>query len=141
MILMAMPRSQKYENSVEMYLKGMSISEIADFYSITRQATWKILQRRGCHFRDKLHFKENNHFYRGTTANDHAQNIMEKAIKRGIITRKTHCETCGFNGFMKDGRTAIQAHHPDYNRPLDVMWLCQNCHHKWHKENNAIARL
>jgi hypothetical protein len=26
------------------------------------------------------------------------------------------------------------AHHEDYDRPLDVMWLCQPCHKQRHKE-------
>jgi hypothetical protein len=59
---------------------------------------------------------------------------------KGIVERKTYCEQCGNRGRFKDGRNAIQAHHPDYNDPLRVMWLCQKCHHEWHKNFKAIER-
>lgn len=135
---MPMPRSKKYQESVSMYQRGMSIQELAEFYGITRQATWKILKRRGCKFRDNKRFKSENHFYRGTTASDKSQNMLEYAIRKGIVSRKEYCERCGFGGSMKDGRTAIQAHHKDYNKPLEAEWLCQKCHHKWHKKNKSI---
>jgi len=36
-------------------------------------------------------------------------------------------------------RTAwfIQAHHPDYSKPLEVIYLCVYCHHKLHVEMGA----
>ena len=36
------------------------------------------------------------------------------------------CERCG------DDKS--QAHHEDYSKPLDVMWLCSQCHADRHKE-------
>lgn len=112
---------------------GASIQELADFYGITRQAMWKILKVRGAKFRDNLRYGKDNHFWRGTKASDKAQNILEQAIEDGNIKRETICETCGDSGTFKDGRSKIQAHHPDYGRPLEVMWLCQKCHHEIHK--------
>ena len=50
----------------------------------------------------------------------------------------SRCEHCEASYRFKGGRRAIQAHHPDYNKPLDVVWLCQKCHHEWHKDNRAI---
>lgn len=34
--------------------------------------------------------------------------------------------------------TGIQCHHPDYNKPYEVMWLCGSCHMQWHGKNKAI---
>ena len=130
-----------YDEAVSLYEKGMSIQDVANFYEITRQAMWMILKRRGCEFRSQKKTGEENHFYRGgSIADDRAQNILEKAVERGVVVRKSQCEKCGSTEVFKDGRTAIQAHHTDYNKPLDVMWLCQKCHHEWHKENQAIER-
>ena len=42
-----------------------------------------------------------------------------KAIKSGRLKRQS-CEVCG------EKRT--QAHHEDYRKPLEVRWLCVNCH-------------
>ena len=129
--------SKDYDQAVDMYNAGMSIEEVADYYQVSRQSMWKCLQRRGVTFRDNKKYGEDNHFYRGSKADDHAQNILEKAIEKGLVVRKTKCETCGYEGEFANGRTAIQAHHHDYNRPLDVTWLCQKCHHEWHKNLKA----
>lgn len=126
-----------YDAAVDMYEIGMSVEQIADYYGVTRQSMWKCLQRRDVKFRDNKRYGTENHFYRGTAADRHAQNVLEEAIEKGRIERKYICECCGASYTFADGRTAIQAHHCDYNKPLDVMWLCQKCHHEWHKTHKA----
>jgi hypothetical protein len=48
-----------------------------------------------------------------------AHNIVRRAIKNGNLKRLP-CEVCG--------NTLSQAHHNDYNKPLDVIWLCRPHH-------------
>lgn len=139
-VTMGQKRNPKYDEAVNLYNKGLSIQDCADFFGITRQAMHKILKRRGVNFRPNLRFGDENHFFRNgkKTACDRSQNLLEKALEKGIVKRKTHCEICNDTGEFKDGRTKIQAHHDDYNKPLEVRWLCQKCHHNWHKEHKAI---
>lgn len=139
---MGQPRSTKYDNAVSLYESGMSIQECAEFHEISRQALHKILQRRGCVFRSNLAFGEDNHFHRGCledkTKKKRVQHLVEKAIKQGIIINPNKCQLCNEENIFKDGRSGIQAHHCDYDKPLDIMWLCQMCHHKWHKTNKPL---
>ena len=51
------------------------------------------------------------------------------AIKAGRLVRGA-CEVCG------DPNT--HAHHDDYNKPLDVRWLCPPHHQEWHNEKTPI---
>lgn len=46
------------------------------------------------------------------------------AIRNGSVTRKP-CEVCMSNN--------SEAHHPDYEKPLDVIWLCRIHHKAEHK--------
>jgi len=34
------------------------------------------------------------------------------------------------------GNTNVEAHHEDYSKPLEVVWLCRSCHMKRHVQNN-----
>ena len=127
--------------SIKQYRAGMSLQDLAHLYSVTRQGIWGLLTARGVKFRPQRRTGKDNHFFRGgIRADGRAQNILEKAVKRGKILNPGKCQICDGTGNFADGRTAIQAHHPDYNKPLDVMWLCQPCHHEWHKQNKPIAR-
>lgn len=135
-------KDRKYDYAVSLYESGLSIQYAADYYGITRQAMWKILQRRNVTLRPQQRNGEDNHFYRGgETANDHAQNMLEYALRKGMVERKKECEACGDSGTFKDGRNKVQGHHSDYNKPLEVIWLCQRCHHEWHKNNVAIEKV
>lgn len=128
---------QKRE-AAKLYDAGFSIGECAAYFGVTRQAMWSVLRRRTT-MRPQPRYGKDNHFYRGgSLASDRAHNITEQAIARGILARPARCGTCGSESVFKDGRAGIQAHHPDYNKPLDVMWLCQPCHHRWHAANRAV---
>jgi hypothetical protein len=59
------------------------------------------------------------------------------AIKDGILSVQP-CEVCGISGNGPYGRRLIEAHQPDYNRPLDVNRLCQKHHAEWHAKNVAV---
>lgn len=132
---------KQYDVAVQMYENGISIAEIAGVYGVTRQAMHKILKRRNITPRTNLRFGKDNHFFRGgSVADDEAQNALEQALARGEVIRSDTCQQCGSSERFRDGRTAIQGHHTDYNKPLEVMWLCQKCHHEWHIYNRPIAR-
>lgn len=59
---------------------------------------------------------------------DRARGRLTKAVKRGEIDRAP-CAVCG----LKDA----EAHHEDYSRPLDVIWLC----HAHHMELHMLKRI
>lgn len=134
-------KSEKYNNAVHLYEGGMSIQDCAEFFEISRQAMHKILIRRGCKFRDNLKVSDENHFYRGCYGNQakkkRVQHIVAKAILKGVLIQPVMCSKCGNTQVFKDGRNGIQAHHEDYDKPLEIIWLCQKCHHDWHKNNKA----
>jgi hypothetical protein len=51
-----------------------------------------------------------------------AHNKVFRALKAGVIFKQP-CFVCG---------DAAEAHHPDYSRPLDVVWLCPSHHRQAH---------
>lgn len=54
-----------------------------------------------------------------------AHSTLNRAVKNGHIKRPKLCQMCS-----KAGR--IIGHHPDYSRPLAVLWVCYSCHSKIH---------
>lgn len=117
-----------------LYEGGASIAQAAAAVGVSRQSLYGTLKRLGVTFRSHLRTGPENPFYRGgPRAVDAAQNKLEKAVQHGRVERPTRCEECGqIPPPFKNGRTAIQAHHPNYAKPLEVRWLCQRCHHRAH---------
>lgn len=54
-----------------------------------------------------------------------AQSMLQRYVKIGKIIKPVICENCKLK---KD----LQGHHEDYNKPLDVNWLCAECHKNKH---------
>lgn len=55
---------------------------------------------------------------------DNARSYAAAYQRRGILRRRP-CQKCG------DGNS--EKHHPDYSRPLHVIWLCRRCHIDLHQ--------
>jgi len=60
-----------------------------------------------------------------------AQGKVSTALKNGKLLKK-NCQICD--------NIKSQAHHKDYNRPLDVEWLCATCHANEHIRLKAEIR-
>ena len=61
-----------------------------------------------------------------------AHNKVNTSLCNGSIVKPKSCENCNIT------TTKLEAHHCDYNKPLDLMWLCIKCHVDWHKNNSPI---
>jgi len=123
--------------SMDLYQRGVSLQQLGILYNVSRQAMWDLLRRR-IKLRNNTRIGKDNHFYRGgIRAEDKIHNLFEEAIERGKIIPKNKCEKCGEQKIFRNGRRGIEAHHSDYNKPFDVMWLCRQCHYEWHKKNKA----
>lgn len=56
--------------------------------------------------------------------------LVGNAVKSGVLIKPLSCSKCG--DFTSSRR--LHAHHEDYYKPLDVVWLCVQCHVDEHKE-------
>lgn len=62
----------------------------------------------------------------------YARDVIRNEVKRGRLQRGP-CETCG--------KKRAHGHHDDYDRPLEVRWLCPTHHRYWHEENGPGANI
>ncbi len=68
-------------------------------------------------------------------AKERARRVVQGAVQSGAMIRPRFCECCGkseddLGVLLRKGQhqQAIQAHHVDYRKPLEVHWLCIGCH-------------
>jgi hypothetical protein len=57
-----------------------------------------------------------------------AHQAVAIALKNRIMVKPDACEMCKRS-------TLLVAHHTDYEKPLEVIWVCDACHYKIHHEN------
>lgn len=74
----------------------------------------------------RAYLDKKNEYNRGMKHKRYAHNKVSKALLSGKIIRPIKCTKC-------DSVEKLQAHHHDYDKPLDVEWLCIPCHAKEHR--------
>jgi hypothetical protein len=52
---------------------------------------------------------------------------VARAVRKGILNKQC-CEICS--------NEKVEAHHPNYNEPLNVVWLCRQHHAELHRKYN-----
>ena len=57
-----------------------------------------------------------------------AVTAVGNTIRDGKMTKDVLCQFCGTYG-------PLHGHHRNYDKPLDVQWLCVPCHKQWHVTN------
>lgn len=60
-----------------------------------------------------------------------ARVAVREALNSGKLTKPLYCESC------KQDKP-VDGHHPDYDFPLQVLWLCRQCHAKLHRELKSV---
>lgn len=56
-----------------------------------------------------------------------ARAMVNIRVERGTMYKPDTCERCGAGG-------RIEGHHHDYDKPLEVEWLCEACHGIEHRK-------
>jgi len=139
------------------------VKSIKDFYKIKKDSGWGLEYR--CKRCNAIHSKE---YYQGQGHKikkelnkryyeNNKKEINQKTMEREIKKRKTEegrikynahqlvtyhkrvnnitqqpCEICG--------KLPTHAHHPDYNKPLEVKWVCRTCHGKIHRRKEYAGK-
>jgi len=57
-----------------------------------------------------------------------AHRLVQYAVKLGILHKPNVCEEC------LEISDKIDGHHHDYDKPLEVKWVCRKCHRKQEKK-------
>ena len=82
-----------------------------------KQRYKKPSRRKALTFRAKVWREKNPEAYM-------AHSAVSRAVKSGKLV-KDSCLFCNSD-------ENVHAHHNNYSKPLDVIWLCAKCHHRMH---------
>ena len=88
-------------------------------------------QRRYQRHRDDI-ITQNALWARENPEKRRTRGIIYNNIKSGKMERPDICSLCGID-------TEVQAHHEDYTKPLEVIWLCRSCHKRVHTRTLSLV--
>jgi hypothetical protein len=142
------------ENTRKLCFKCKQIKSLTDFYRHFRMADGHLNKCKECTKNDvKIHYEAiggnveyeraraktperkaaQKRYWKERAKRDpirvQAQAKLSRAIRTGRL-KKEPCEICGTT-------EKIQGHHEDYNKPLEVRWLCFK-HHREHGHGQTV---
>jgi hypothetical protein len=81
-------------------------------------------------------FARNPQKYVDQFVREYARLQARRAVKRGLLVKPSACSACGTALPAK----RLHGHHPDYDYPLEVEWLCNTCHYAKHRGRFFLGR-
>lgn len=119
------------EKELDCFYKKISGRSTADCIICHKDAVYFSKNRTRVEYRQSFEGKKSinqasRKSYRKNREKWRARYKARYAIQKGIIIKPDSCQDCG----IKCSGHALQAHHKDYSKPLDVIFLCYKCHTK-----------
>ena len=128
-------RAKKYSNLVELYESGLSSCELGRMFGVNSETIISSLRTRGATIRPHPKGEGSPLYRRGkreyTAASNRISHYVKNAVRDGIICKPDFCSQCSRKG-------TVHAHHCDYSKSIDVMWMCPKCHYLWHKTHDPV---
>ena len=116
-----------YSNFYKRYLAKCKSCELALRYAYYRKNKKHIVKREKIYntteTRKLLRNENDKRMYRKFRDKWLARAKLRYAVRVGKV-KKLPCEVCG--------KSKSHGHHPDYSKPLDVIWLCVKHHWELH---------
>jgi hypothetical protein len=78
-------------------------------------------------YRQKPETKKKRYKYFKKYSEKYPEKIKAHIMVRTKLIEKHPCEVCG-------KESNVEAHHTDYNKPLQVIWLCKKHHEEIHRK-------
>lgn len=111
------------------------VKPLSDFYAHPRMADGHLNKCKNCTKKDSKRRRDDSPKSDLQTRlnacaekpnHKNAYMAVDAAIRSGVLEKPDTCSSCGCHSSAH----RIEAHHEDYRKPLDVVWLCTPCHRK-----------
>jgi len=105
--------------SVKNYQKNLSPEKEAQRQELRRLAFQRSKEQKQKKLFYLLNIYDKNKF--------EANKLLAEALRNGEIKKPDNCQIC-------NEIKPLDGHHADYDRPLEVVWVCRKCHMQIHKK-------
>lgn len=117
-----------HDMALKLYTSGLAAREVAKRVGVSKSVVLRLVRE-----------KSTTRKHHPAMSDPSAAAKIHTETRAGRIKPQS-CEVCGRLETGRDGRRLVQAHHDDYNKPLDVRWLCVGHHSAWHHHNEPIPK-